>query len=297
MPLKNETNKHVSYLRCGYADNVVVAQSADRASRPSVRIYEDRTYKKLNMASSKRKRKMARAQQRFADRHPRMENDKIILHPRNPRQKLYLDYLSTKDITFATGFPGTSKTLLALYHGFKLLDAREIDKIYIAKPKVGVRGEKDLGALPGTLEEKTQPYLTAIEDCLNVFMTPGRIQHIMSARGKDDSQLEFLPFDFLRGRTLHRAFIIIDEAQNVTTETMFTILSRIGEGSKIVVTGDTIQRDLNVKYGKSGLEDAIMRLSDLEEVGIVQFLLDDVCRSPLAKKIIGKYQDLYGYGK
>ena len=193
---------------------------------------------------------MARAKMRMHEQHQRMENDKIIVHPRNPRQKLYMDLIDNKKITIAAGFPGTSKTLIALYKAFEMLDNREIDKIYIARPKVGVRGEKDIGALPGTLEEKTQPYLIAIEDCLNVFMTPGRIEHIMRSRGKHDSQLEFLPMDFLRGRTLRRAFVIIDEAQNCSISTMFTILTRIGEGSKYVITGDVERLFFKKKFSK-----------------------------------------------
>lgn len=294
MQLQNVITTHVAYLQRGNVQNFVNVPNAVNDD-PSVRILGN-SRKQFNMASSKRKRKMARQKMRMNEHH-RMEYDKIIVHPRNPRQKLYMDLIDNKKITIAAGFPGTSKTLIALYKAFQMLDNKEIDKIYIARPKVGVKGEKDLGALPGTLEEKTEPYLIAIRDCLEVFMTPGRIDHIMKSRGKEDSVLEFLPLDFLRGRTLRRAFVLIDEAQNVSVHTMFTILTRIGEGSKYVITGDVVQRDLNPKHGKSGIEDAMLRLSALDFVGIVQFLYEDICRSDEAKAIIECYKDLYGYGK
>ena len=131
-------------------------------------------------------------------------------------------------------------------------------------------------------------------DALSVFMSPSRIEHIMKARGKFDAQLDMIPFDYLRGRTLPDSFIIIDEAQNITAHTMYTILSRIGENSRIVVTGDTVQRDLNNKYGLSGLEDSIERFLHLDEVGHVDFnQVHHIERSPLARKIIAEYLNLY----
>ena len=205
--------------------------------------------------------------------------------------------MERRDLIFATGYPGTAKTLLALYKAFELLDDdnSSINKIYYAKPKVCIAGEQNLGALPGTLEEKTMPYLNAVRNNLEKFMSPGRIELLMKARGKEDSQFEFLPFDFLRGMTYDDAFIIVDEAQNMTAHTAYTVASRIGERSKMVFTGDGNQRDLNKKHGTSGLQDALQRLGHMDFVGHINFEYDDITRSKRAKQIIGAYRDLYGY--
>ena len=283
----------------GYVQNDVVVENVHKDDDPAVRILGN-SRKQLNMASSKRKRKMRREKMRFEEQnHQRMENDKIIIHPKNPRQILYLDLLERKDLVFASGFPGTAKTLLALYKAFQFLDdpRHPINKVYVARPKVGIRGEKDMGALPGTLEEKTAPYLTAIKQNLLKFMTPGRVEQLMRERGKPFSKFEYLPMDFLRGQTLDRAFVIVDEAQNIGIKTMYTILTRIGEHSKYAITGDVVQRDLDPKHGTSGIEDAMLRLGHLDWVGMVEFLMEDICRSERAKQITYAYKDLYGYGK
>lgn len=299
MTLENRITSQNVYLMRGSKIDVVV-NPAPTENDPIVRVFGKRR-KQPNMASSKRKRKMARAKQRFMEtnNHGLMENDKVIIHPRNSRQKLYMDYLDHKDLVFASGFPGTAKTLIALYKGFQYLDDKNhpINKIYVARPKVGVKGEKDLGALPGTLEEKTAPYLIAIKQNMLKFMSPGRVEHIMKARGKPDSRFEFLPMDYLRGQTLDNAFVIVDEAQNIGIKTMFTILTRMGENSKYAITGDVVQRDLDPKHGTSGIEDAMRRLSSFDWVGMIEFEMEDVCRSERAKQVIYAYKDLYGYGK
>lgn len=224
-------------------------------------------------------------------------NDKKPLFLRNSKQKLYMEYMERRDIVFATGFPGTAKTLLALYKGFEMLDNKRIKQVLYCKPKVGIPGEKDMGALPGTLEEKTAPHLAPVIGNLSKFMSPGRVQYIMAARGKDDSVFEFLPFDFLRGQTFDDSFIIVDEAQNMTAHTAYSILSRIGNNSKMIITGDTMQRDLKLNHGKSGLEDALFRLSQFDFIGHIHFEYNDIERSEIAKKVIGAYRDLYGQGK
>lgn len=219
--------------------------------------------------------------------------DKKILHPLNEKQKEYLHNLRNKSITIAYGPPGTSKTLLALYIAFEKLDAGHIKKIYVASPKVKTPGELEMGALPGTLEEKSEFYLQASLSCLNVFMSPGRIEYLMKLRGKFESPFEFLPLNNLRGRSLHDAFVIVDEAQNTSIHTMYTVLSRIGKNSHIAITGDKIQRDLSGSFGTSGLEDAIVRLKDLPQIGITEFSFEDIVRSELAKEIIMRYKSLY----
>jgi len=246
---------------------------------------------------SKARRKTRRSKENAIRTATFGKNDKKLLHMRNSKQKLYMELMEIKDVVIASGFPGTAKTLLALYKAFEMLDEKRIKKILYAKPKVSIPGEKDMGALPGTLEEKTAPHLLPVIGNLQKFMSPGRIEYILKARGKDDSVFEFLPFDFLRGQTFDDTFVIVDEAQNMTAHTAYTVLSRIGENSKIVITGDTMQRDLKTTHGKSGLEDAAFRLDPFDFAGHIHFEYNDIERSENAKKIIGAYRDLYGLGK
>jgi phosphate starvation-inducible PhoH-like protein len=208
---------------------------------------------------------------------------------RNQKQREYYNLLKQKDIVFVTGMPGTAKTLIALYYAIELLDQDKIEKIYVARPRVGIQGESEIGILPGSLEEKTAPYLLAIQDCLSVFLSKGRVDYLIGQRGKTNAPLEYIPLDYLRGRTLSNCVVIIDEAQNITSFAMYTVLSRIGEGGKIFVTGDKKQRDLNERFGVSGLEDSIKRLRHLKEVGVINFGIHDIERSPLAKQIILSY--------
>lgn len=220
-------------------------------------------------------------------------HDKRPLVLRNRNQERYLGLIRTKNVIFADGFPGCAKTLIALYGAFELLDDRKIEKIYVVRPRVPVAGEEKLGALPGDLAEKTEPHMMAIVEALSVFMSKERIDYLMKARDKPDAQMEYLHMDYLRGRTLNNCVVIIDEAQNITSHSMYSILSRIGDNGKIIITGDTNQRDLRANFGLSGLEDSIKRLKKLSEVGLVTFVFDDIERGALAKAIIGQYSEMY----
>lgn len=214
--------------------------------------------------------------------------DKISLHPRNEKQQEYLQAIDDYPIVIATGCPGTAKSLLAIYKAVEYLDKRKIEKIYLIKPTAKVAGETDLGSLPGTLEEKVCPYLQSLKDSLLVFMSPGRADYILEKK-----IIEFLPLAYLRGRTLSRAFVIGDEMQNLTSHSAFTLLSRIGEDTKVVLNGDVAQRDLKASFGKDGLTDVVDRLRHTELVHHVEFGFEHIERSEIAKQVILAYRDLY----
>lgn len=208
---------------------------------------------------------------------------------RNLKQRKYAETILNNQVTLAIGCPGTAKTLIALYCAVRLLDAGEVDQIYVTRPLIGIGSENSLGALPGELEEKTEPYLGPIKDNLCVFLTPGRTKYMI-----DKGKIEFLPTEHLRGRSLNNAFLLVEEAQNAVQQTVFTALTRIGDNTRLVVTGDYIsQRDLHNKYGMSGLQDAERRLSGLAGVGICRFGPEDIERSGLVKSIMYRYYDGY----
>lgn len=210
------------------------------------------------------------------------------LLPMNPSQVDALRYLNTKPLSILTGPPGTAKTLLSVYVACNKLNRREIEKIYYVKPIVDVEGEKGIGFLPGTLEEKIAPDIAPVRDSLSVFMPKGKADYLI-----DKKIIEFLPLDHLRGRSLHRCMIIADEMQNATTRSILTILTRLGEGSSVAVLGDVVQRDLANRFGKDGLSDSLNRLKHLPDVGHVEFRFDDIVRSKFVKSVIMAYSDLY----
>lgn len=208
--------------------------------------------------------------------------------PRNPQQVEALKYLRTKTLTFLTGPPGTSKTLLSVYAACEKLKLRTIDKIYYVKPVVDVPGEKGLGFLPGTLSDKITPHIAPIRDALSVFMPPGKVEYVLAKQ-----QIEFMPIEHLRGRSLNRCAIIADEMQNATSHSVMTILSRLGENSSMAILGDVAQRDLAGRFGKDGLSDAIYRLKNFDQVGHVNFSFGNIERSDFVKQVIQAYSDLY----
>lgn len=222
------------------------------------------------------------------DSYSQRGNEFTPLVPRNPKQVEALHFLRTKPLSLLIGPPGTSKTLLSLFVGCEKLKNRHIDKIYYVKPIVDVPGERGLGFLPGDLSEKVEPHVAPVRDSLSVFLAKSKIDYMLAKK-----QIEFMPIDHLRGRSLHRCMIVADEMQNATTHSVMTILSRLGENSTMAILGDVVQRDLAQRFGNDGLSDAVKRLRNLDEVGLVEFGFEHIERSAFVKEVIKAYADLY----
>jgi phosphate starvation-inducible PhoH-like protein len=210
------------------------------------------------------------------------------ISPMNESQVKALNSLRSNTLSILTGPPGTAKTLLSVYVGCELLHKRQIDKIYYVKPIVETEGEQGLGFLPGDLSEKIEPHIGPLRDSLGVFMTKGKSDYLLAKK-----TIEFMPIEHLRGRSLDRCMVIADEMQNATTRSVMTILTRVGNNSKIALLGDVVQRDLAGRFGKDGLSDAARRLSPLESVGHINFGFNDIVRSGFVRDVIGAYSDLY----
>jgi phosphate starvation-inducible PhoH-like protein len=201
--------------------------------------------------------------------------------PRTPNQVAYMRALRDQELVFGLGPAGTGKTYLAVAAAVQMLSAGRVDRIILSRPAVEA-GER-LGFLPGDLREKVDPYLRPLYDALH-DMLPGEQVMKRLASG----EIEIAPLAFMRGRTLANAFIILDEGQNTTPVQMKMFLTRLGENSRMVVTGDLSQIDLPSGM-RSGLHDAIDALGGVEGIGLIHFGAEDVVRHPLVAKIVSAY--------
>ncbi|MCB5186724.1 PhoH family protein [Methylobacillus caricis] len=204
------------------------------------------------------------------------------LHGRTPRQVSYLQQIQDFDITFGIGPAGTGKTYLAVASAIDAMTRDRVKRIVLVRPAVEA-GER-LGFLPGDLAQKVDPYLRPLYDALYDLAGYDTVNK-MFERGA----IEVAPLAYMRGRTLNQSFIILDEAQNTTPEQMKMFLTRIGFGTKAVITGDVTQIDLG-RGQKSGLVEAQKVLKDVRGIAFTQFLSDDVVRHPLVQKIINAYE-------
>ncbi|MBP7780027.1 MAG: PhoH family protein [Burkholderiaceae bacterium] len=203
------------------------------------------------------------------------------LRARTPTQSIYLDNIAQHDITFGIGPAGTGKTFLAVACAVDALERSAVQRIVLTRPAVEA-GEK-LGFLPGDLSQKVDPYLRPLYDALYDLMGFERVQ-----KAFERNALEIAPLAFMRGRTLNHAFVILDEAQNTTPEQMKMFLTRIGFGTKCVVTGDVSQIDLP-KGSLSGLVDAERVLRRVQGIAMTRFTSADVVRHPLVARIVDAY--------
>ena len=205
------------------------------------------------------------------------------IRPKTLNQKRYVDSIDKHTITFGIGPAGTGKTYLAVAKAVQALQSKQITRIILSRPAVEA-GER-LGFLPGTLTEKIDPYLRPLYDALHDMLDPELIPKLMAA-----GTIEVAPLAFLRGRSLNDAFIILDEAQNTTPEQMKMFLTRLGFGSKIVVTGDVTQTDLP-NGQKSGLRAVEEILETVEDISFNRLTAQDVVRHKLVGKIVAAYDD------
>ena len=203
------------------------------------------------------------------------------LRGRTATQSLYLQNIATHDITFGIGPAGTGKTYLAVASAVDALERSSVQRIVLTRPAVEA-GER-LGFLPGDLAQKVDPYLRPLYDALYELMGHDKVQ-----KAFERNAIEIAPLAFMRGRTLNNAFVILDEAQNTTPEQMKMFLTRIGFGSRAVVTGDVIQIDLP-KGAMSGLIDAERVLKRVKGIAITRFTSADVVRHPLVARIVDAY--------
>ena len=202
--------------------------------------------------------------------------------PKTLGQKKYIDMIRNNTIVFGIGPAGTGKTYLAMAMAITAFKNNEVNRIIMTRPAIEA-GEK-LGFLPGDLQQKVDPYLRPLYDALFEIMGADAF-----ARNMEKGLLEVAPLAYMRGRTLDNAFIVLDEAQNPTPEQMKMFLTRIGYGSKAVITGDITQIDL-AEGKRSGLMEAVKILKDVDDIGIITLSNKDVVRHPLVQKIITAYE-------
>ncbi|MGB4058221.1 MAG: PhoH family protein, partial [Alphaproteobacteria bacterium] len=210
-----------------------------------------------------------------------IQTRKKTISPRSPNQALYIKAVQDNAMVFGLGPAGTGKTYLAVSIAVSMFLSGEVERLIFCRPAVEA-GER-LGFLPGDMKEKVDPYLRPIYDALQDMMPAD-----MLVKKMETGEIEVAPLAFMRGRTLSNAFVILDEAQNTTCTQMKMFLTRMGESSRMVITGDISQTDLPVGI-KSGLRDAVEILQDESEIKFIHFNDGDVIRHPLVGKIVRAY--------
>lgn len=210
-----------------------------------------------------------------------IKTQKKLIAPYTATQAKYMQLLREYELTFAAGPAGTGKTYVAVAMAVSMFVSHKVDRLILSRPAVEA-GEK-LGFLPGDMKEKIDPYLRPLYDALYDMMPPERV-----AKCLETGEIEIAPLAFMRGRTLRHSFIILDEAQNTTPAQMKMFLTRLGEGSRMAITGDMSQTDLP-KGVDSGLKDAMRKLKDISEVGLITFEQKDTVRHSLTSRILDAY--------
>ena len=204
-----------------------------------------------------------------------------VIAPKTAAQGRYLEQLASHELVFGVGPAGTGKTFLAVAYGASLLLRGEVDRLIVTRPAVEA-GER-LGFLPGDLTEKVDPYLAPIWEALSDIMGADPLR-----RRRERGEIEVAPIAFMRGRTLAHAFVIVDEAQNTSRLQMKMVLTRLGEGARMAVTGDPSQVDL-LNQADSGLSHAVSILEGVKGVAVARFQASDVVRHPLVERIVKAY--------
>lgn len=236
---------------------------------------------------SKRVKKRFTSEVKVIDFQPYLPQKKqrVVITARGPNQKTYLQKLQNEEtsIVFAVGPAGTGKTMLAVMHGIKMFQEGLIDKIIVTRPAVSV--DEDLGFLPGDLNEKMAPWTRPIFDVMEEYYKQSDIAEMLK-----EGVIEISPLAYMRGRTFKNAYIVADEMQNATVNQMKMLLTRLGEGSKMVVTGDLAQAD---RRSDNGLIDFCNLLADKQtrHIDIVQFDMQDIERHEAVKEVLSIYGD------
>ena len=204
------------------------------------------------------------------------------VYPKNRKQAALIDSIYANDITFGLGPAGTGKTYIAVALALKMLLSHTVRKLILTRPVV--EAGESLGFLPGDLVQKINPYLRPLFDIMETLLPADVL------RGMEESNtIEVAPLAYMRGRTLHNAVVILDEAQNTTKEQMKMFLTRMGEGSKLIITGDPSQSDIRGR-SESGLVHAVSLIRTIDGIGTVEFSADEVVRHSLVQKIINAYE-------
>lgn len=205
------------------------------------------------------------------------------VYPRTQGQAEYIALLQSKDMVFCTGSAGSGKTFLAVCEALKLILNHKKNKLIITRPVV--EAGENLGFLPGDLEEKIDPYLRPLKDSMETVLPVENVKRLF-----DLGIIEIAPLAYMRGRTLNNCVVILDEAQNTTSSQMKMFLTRMGENTKVFITGDPSQTDLS-KKNISGLTSAINVLYNIEDIGFMELTAQDVVRNQLVKKIVKAYEN------
>lgn len=213
---------------------------------------------------------------------PSLIRPDLRVRPRTEGQQEYLETIERHEMTFAIGPAGTGKTYLAMAVAVSHLLNKKVRRLILTRP--AVEAGENLGFLPGDLEEKISPYLRPLYDALYAMVDLTKVQRLI-----EEQRIEVAPLAFMRGRTLDHAFILLDEAQNTTTEQMKMFLTRLGQGSRAIITGDVTQCDLP-RGTRSGLAEAARILQHVPEIGMVNLTRRDVVRNPLVERIINAYE-------
>lgn len=260
-----------------------MARRAKRAERPNPR--EDR-----NTQEGGRQRRSFNRQDRIGEPaggrdislpvKPKKHRVEIV--PRNLQQENMMASLNNEqtNIVFAVGPAGCGKTLLATLHAIKCFKAGMVEKIVITRPNVAV-DDKDIGFLPGDILKKMTPWMMPILDVFAEYYTQDEIRYML-----EENVIEMVPIAFIRGRTFKNAIVLVDEAQGTTQNSMMSILTRIGEGSKMIVTGDLAQSD---RGADNGLADFLDRFENSQHIDVIKFKKGDVERHPVVREVLSIY--------
>ena len=224
---------------------------------------------------------------KFEDPSTNLDTWKRPVGPRSPNQHAYVSALGKSELVFGLGPAGTGKTYLAVAMAVNMLKRRKVDRIILSRPAVEA-GER-LGFLPGDMKDKVDPYLRPLYDALYDMMPGEQVERLLGS-----GEIEVAPLAFMRGRTLANAFAILDEAQNTTPTQMKMFLTRLGENSRMCVTGDLSQIDLPMG-AKSGLRDSLEVLRGVQGVGVTEFTASDVVRHPMVTRIVNAYAKREGH--